>query len=56
MIYEVRPSICREHGDADVECEFHSSMEPHKIRFSTTSEFEGWLDQLGIRWRRKSKS
>jgi Fe-S-cluster containining protein len=53
--YEERPRICREHGDTDVDCEFHAGTEPHKIRFSTAAEFEAWLDSQGIKWRRKAK-
>ncbi len=53
--YEQRPLICRDHGDTDVNCEFHSEELPFKIRFSRVSEFEAWLDTQGIQWRRKRK-
>ncbi len=55
MIYETRPRICREHGDTDVDCEFHASTEPHKPRFSNSAEFEAWLDDQSIKWRKKRR-
>jgi len=54
-IYEDRPHICREHGDTEIDCEFHASADPHTVRFSTATEFEDWLDAQGIKWRRKRK-
>ncbi len=53
--YDNRPLICRDHGDSDVHCEFHGAEDPHQIRFSSADEFEAWLDEQGIKWRRKKR-
>jgi len=54
--YEDRPKICRDHGAGDQasECEFHADGEPHKIRFSSSAEFEEWLDGRKTDWRWKN--
>jgi len=51
--YTERPRICRDHGVGKVDCEFHGATEPHDIRFSDVREFERWLDDQGIKWRKK---
>ena len=49
--YETRPAICREHGNDEIDCEFHGDDEPHDIRFSNAADFEQWLDDQNIVWR-----
>jgi len=49
--YDKRPQICREHGWPVGSCEFFSN--PHQHLFSTISEFESYLDELGTDWRWK---
>lgn len=52
--YGTRPRICREHGEETVtECEFLGEKSPYKMRFSTSGEFERWLDKQKIDWRWK---
>jgi len=51
--YENRPRVCRQHGHGKLECEFVSEKEPHRRRFSTSAEFERYLDAKGVDWRWK---
>jgi hypothetical protein len=52
--YDSRPRLCRLHGeDDDGPCEFATDEEPFKIRFANAREFEAYLDEHGIKWRRK---
>jgi uncharacterized protein len=53
LAYATRPRICREHGETDGVCEFHSSEAPHKQRFTSADMFERYLDARGIDWRWK---
>ena len=38
--YAVRPRICRRHGDAGPDCEFHGAESPYQVRFETPAAFE----------------
>lgn len=51
--YESRPRICQEHGEGGDECEHVSSNVPHEIRFTTSAQYEKYLDTEGIKWRWK---
>jgi len=51
--YDNRPRICRRYGADDQTCEFLSKDAPHKVRFSTATEFEAWLEKKKIKWRFK---
>lgn len=50
-IYEIRPAICRSHGNLEEECEFFDS--PYREYFRTRLEFEKYLKKRGIDWRFK---
>lgn len=52
-IYARRPRICRQHGEGEIECEFHADEEPHEIRFETEDEFTAHLDKKGVKWKWK---
>lgn len=55
-IYDIRPRICRNHGNLVEECEFFDS--PYLYYFTTREEFEDYLRDRGVEWRikpRKSK-
>jgi Fe-S-cluster containining protein len=53
--YDARPRICRKHGHDDGHCEHMSDEDPHAVRFSCVDEFEAWMDDNGIKWRRRKK-
>lgn len=53
-IYEKRPSICREHGTSEGDCEFYDS--PYIEYFASCGEFEQYLDKKGIDWRVKYRT
>ena len=50
--YKRRPRICESHGK-DHDCEFVAESEPHELHFSTAGQFEQYLDENGIKWRKK---
>ena len=50
-IYQIRPKICREHGNEEGECEFHDN--PYSAYFSTRIEFEQYLKKKGVDWKFK---
>ncbi len=50
-IYEIRPKICRDHGNVEGECEFYDN--PYKKYFKTAEEFQLYLENKGIDWRFK---
>jgi uncharacterized protein len=55
-IYDIRPRICRNHGNTEEECEYFDS--PYLFYFSTRVQFEEYLVAGGKDWRirqRKSK-
>jgi uncharacterized protein len=53
LIYEIRPRICRNHGNLEEECEYFDS--PYLRYFSTRLEFEKYLNKKSIQWRFKKK-
>ncbi|HOP28497.1 MAG TPA: YkgJ family cysteine cluster protein [Spirochaetota bacterium] len=53
-IYTKRPTICREHGRAEGDCEFYDS--PYTEYFSSCKEFESYLTKKGADWRIKYRN
>lgn len=53
--YGDRPRICRKHGEGHDTCEHHSDHAPHVVDFSTTAQFEKYLDDRKVKWRWKKK-
>jgi uncharacterized protein len=56
-IYEIRPRICRNHGNTEEECEYFDS--PYLYYFNSRSEFEDYLTERKLDWcikTRKTKS
>ena len=54
--YDDRPKICRDYPDKDSFCEFETDELPHKLLFTTVSEFEKYLEREGVDWRFKKLS
>ncbi|OHD65326.1 MAG: hypothetical protein A2176_15440 [Spirochaetes bacterium RBG_13_51_14] len=50
-IYDDRPQLCRNHGNAEDECEYYDS--PYLHYFSSREEFEHYLCSKGVDWRFK---
>jgi uncharacterized protein len=53
LIYEIRPRICRNHGNTEEECEYFDS--PYLYYFNTRVEFEDYLAERNVDWRLKMK-
>jgi len=51
-IYGNRPSICREHGNAEGECEYYDS--PYREYFSSRTDFEKYLENKKTDWKFRS--
>ncbi len=49
MIYGIRPSICRDHGNEEGSCEYFDT--PYTEYFSTTEEFENYLQKKNKKWK-----
>ena len=48
-IYGIRPSICRDHGNAEGECEYYDT--PYKEYFSSRIDFEKYLENKKTDWK-----
>jgi uncharacterized protein len=53
LIYDIRPRICRNHGNMEEECEYFDS--PYLYYFNSRTEFEDYLAERGIDWRLKPR-
>ncbi len=53
LIYDIRPHICRNHGNLEEECEYFDS--PYLHYFHTRVEFEAFLKKKSIDWRFKKR-
>ena len=51
LAYDIRPKICRTHGNDDEECEYFDS--PYLFYFSDTKQYEKYLNKKKIDWKFK---
>jgi len=53
-IYSIRPTICREHGTREGDCEFYDT--PYAHYFTSCQNFESYLTEKGIDWKTRYKN